>query len=361
MNIDKRTAAGIGDFRGKAGKWTEESQKREEHSQSGVSYVDLRPTYTHEAILYLLEDAPQQPPNSTAKPRGYIKYIITQNCDALHRLSGVPGKRISELHGCIFQEYCASCGEEYIRPYYVCDDNDGCLDDDTLPWPEHMEECPRCNNNHFTGRCCTEKGCHGKLRDNIIHFGDFLNETILSHAEEAADQCDLMLSFGTTMLITPASNLVTKNKKNKLVIVNRQVTKLDKRAVLRVFADCDVVMRYVMKALFASEKEQQELEEWMKYVTSVKCANYDRNRADTPKFKITYLSSRQEQKEKEKEKQKQKQKQKRKRKASPDKQKEEESVQHVDEEQVIIQNQSKKYKHKFSTMSKSKKSSSLKQ
>ena len=50
------------------------------------SYEALRPTYTHEAICKLVH-------------LGYLKHVISQNTDGLHRLSGVPVEQLSELHG----------------------------------------------------------------------------------------------------------------------------------------------------------------------------------------------------------------------------------------------------------------------
>ena len=42
------------------------------------SYDELRPTYTHEALCKLIET-------------GHLKYLISQNTDGLHRLSGKDG------------------------------------------------------------------------------------------------------------------------------------------------------------------------------------------------------------------------------------------------------------------------------
>ena len=95
-----------------------------------------------------------------------------------------------------------------------------------------------------------------------------IEENILRGAEEEAKQADLMLSLGTTMRVTPACDLVLMGREPlQLVIVNRQCTGFDevcgregrdRESLVRVFGDCDHVMREVMELLLT----QQEREEW---------------------------------------------------------------------------------------------------
>ena len=82
-----------------------------------------------------------------------LKYIVSQNVDGLHRKSGVPKEKISEVHGNTHLEYCVKCGKDY--------------------WRDH-----RCRNathvhKHLTGRFCT---CGGKLRDSVINFNEYYRE-----------------------------------------------------------------------------------------------------------------------------------------------------------------------------------------
>lgn len=53
--------------------------------------IDMRPTYTHEAISKLVND-------------GQAQFVISQNCDGLHLLSGVPMHAIAELHGVLSRQ-----------------------------------------------------------------------------------------------------------------------------------------------------------------------------------------------------------------------------------------------------------------
>lgn len=286
------TSAGIGDYRGKGGKWTEmdwemvtakvgenlaaekEEKEVEEEEEEGVPYEKLRPTYTHEALVKLLE-------------LGLVKYVISQNGDGLHALSGVPPESISELHGNVFVEVCESCGHRYCRPWYVLDDaaslyyeelaDNGSTD---VAKPRHAVQCGQCGLSHRTGRRCEREGCGGFLKDSIINFGDDLEEKVLSRAEHHAKSADLCLSLGTTMQVTPACNLVEMGRKPlRLVIVNRQRTGFDKLCYqtepggqgggrggggggeglgVRVNGDCDGVMREVMRRVMGEE----ELDAW---------------------------------------------------------------------------------------------------
>lgn len=94
----------------------------------------LRPTYTHEAIVKLLE-------------KGYMKHVISQNVDGLHRLSGVKEGQISELHGNGFVEKCEKCKKRYVR-------NFRCGGKATnVP----ANKCKNCRINHRTGRVCDDK------------------------------------------------------------------------------------------------------------------------------------------------------------------------------------------------------------
>lgn len=245
------TAAGIGDYRGPTGKWTmQDLQVSDDDEDHGVDYENLRPTYTHEAIALLVK-------------MGLIKYVISQNCDGLHALSGVPADCLSSLHGDVFVERCATCGHRYQRRHYVCYDAE--LTDEELT-------CATCGLSHHTLRKCTtklgsssktdkkkKKVCNGPLLDTIINFGDNLEEPVLLAAESHAKKADFVLSMGSSMTVTPASELVAMgDKPAKLAIVNRQETDFDDTAAIRAFADTDQIMAMVMRNLLPED----ELKRW---------------------------------------------------------------------------------------------------
>lgn len=96
---------------------------------------ELRPTYTHEAIVKLMD-------------MGLIKFLISQNTDGLHVLSGVGTDQISELHGNAFMELCEKCGMRFPSNTTY---RNGHKDPTIKPKP-----CDKCRINHRTGRRCPE-------------------------------------------------------------------------------------------------------------------------------------------------------------------------------------------------------------
>ena len=112
-------------------------------------------------------------------------------------------------------------------------------------------ECPTCHWNHYTGRKCSARGCRGKLRDTIVNFGDDLHERVcggLPRALDASRRADLMLCLGSSLTVTPASDM--PRTVAHLVICNLQATELDAapNVAVRVFATTDIFMTLVLAA-----------------------------------------------------------------------------------------------------------------
>jgi mono-ADP-ribosyltransferase sirtuin 6 len=168
-----------------------------------------------------------------------LKYIISQNCDGLHKRSGIHKDRISELHGNSNIEYCENCGKEYLRDYAA-----------------HRLQRGR---DHYTGRHCVvpceNTGvCNGRLLEYTIDFGQNLPERPLKLAYKHAMAADLHLVLGSSLTVSPACDMpkISKKKGAKLVICNRQKTPLTERADLHIYANTDQVMQAVMARLTAN-------------------------------------------------------------------------------------------------------------
>jgi len=213
------TSAGIPDFRGPDGKWTREAKGME--PLKGVSIVDAFPTQTHMAFVELYN-------------RGVLKYLISQNCDGLHRRSGLPASAISELHGNCWVEICEDCGQQHFRDFK-------CM-------RIVREGGVKCPTDHFTGRFCS---CGGRLLNSTIDFGQDLPHKPLERAEQHSRQADLHLACGSSLRVTPACDQPknTSKKGGKLVIVNLQKTPLTAMADMQIYAKTDTVMEMLMDRL----------------------------------------------------------------------------------------------------------------
>ncbi|KAK8140206.1 DHS-like NAD/FAD-binding domain-containing protein [Apiospora sp. TS-2023a] len=208
------TGAGIPDFRGPEGVWTLRKQGRLRTSKA-ASTLQAIPSPTHMALVEL-------------QNRGIVKYVVSQNCDGLHRRSGILPDRISELHGNSNLEYCKDCGKQYIR----------------------VSTFEKSIHDHRTGRKCAL--CGGILLDTIINFGEFLSAEPLQLARDHAQKADLCIALGSSLTIPPASEIpetVGKRKAAKLVICNLQETPVDKSSSLRIFGKTDDLMERVMEKL----------------------------------------------------------------------------------------------------------------
>ncbi len=102
--------------------------------------------------------------------------LITQNVDRLHQTAG--SKNIYELHGNIVDNHCFDCDEPYL--------------DDINPHDNKMPPCKKCG---------------GRIRPSVVWFGEMLPEYDLTQGINAAEECDVFFSVGTSAEVYPASNL----------------------------------------------------------------------------------------------------------------------------------------------------------
>lgn len=71
--------------------------------------------------------------------------------------------------------------------------------------------------------------CGGILKSSTISFGQSLVAEDLQRAQEAAEECDLLLAVGTTLAVYPIANVVpvAKHHGARVVIVNGSPTEMD--------------------------------------------------------------------------------------------------------------------------------------
>jgi NAD-dependent deacetylase len=131
--------------------------------------------------------------------------VCTQNVDSLHVRAG--SRNLLELHGDLREARCTKCGER--RP----------LDGDGLPLDE------------------IEHGCGGRMRPNIVWFGEPLPADVWRRAEAAVSEADVILVVGTSALVYPAAALATHYNRSAFVVeVNPEETAISGRVNLTIRA-----------------------------------------------------------------------------------------------------------------------------
>jgi NAD-dependent deacetylase len=221
------TGSHIPDFRGPDGVWrTRVPVELPEFVRSEASRVeywawkldaypvfrDARPNAAHLALV-------------TLEARGKLEAVVTQNVDGLHRAAGTSPERLVELHGTHAEAVCMSCGAR--EPIERCMDEFA-----------KTERPPRC------------RSCDGLMKPGVVMFGQALEPEDLRRANAAAGRADLVLSLGSSLVVTPAANvpLVALRRKIPYVIVNRGATPHDQLATMTIDDDVGVVLPEAVRA-----------------------------------------------------------------------------------------------------------------
>jgi NAD-dependent deacetylase len=209
------TECGIPDFRSPGGLWTRNrpipfdefvasSEARDESWRRRFAmepvFAAARPGRGHRALASLYK-------------AGKIPAIITQNIDNLHQMSGFAADHVVELHGNTTYARCIGCGQAY-----------------DLPWVKQRFEAEGAAPD------CT--ACDEPVKTATISFGQSMPEDEMRRATELAQQCDLFLAIGSSLVVWPAAGfpLMAKNSGARLVIINNEPTEQDEMA--------DLVLRF---------------------------------------------------------------------------------------------------------------------
>jgi len=160
--------------------------------------ADKRPNPAHEALAEL-------------ERRGRLEAVITQNIDRLHRKAG--SERVVEVHGSIATASCTSCQASYpLEQVESLFDGDGIA-------------------------ACT--CCAGKVKPDVVLFGELLPERAMAEAEELCKRADLLLCIGSSLEVHPVAGLprLTIGHGGRLAIVTRSSTPYDADATVRLHGD----------------------------------------------------------------------------------------------------------------------------
>jgi NAD-dependent deacetylase len=172
--------------------------------------ADKRPNPAHEALAEL-------------ERRGHLSAVITQNIDRLHRSAG--SQEVIEVHGSVETSSCTTCGAS---------------------WP--LERVEELFDEDGIAVC---SGCMGKVKPDVVLFGEMLPVEAIERARQLAESADLMICVGSSLEVFPAAGLpeLTLAAGGAVAIVTQSSTPYDREAVVRLEGDVAQELPAVVAAL----------------------------------------------------------------------------------------------------------------
>ncbi len=171
---------------------------------------DKRPNPAHEALAEL-------------EGRGLLHGVVTQNIDRLHAAAG--SQKVIEVHGSIATSSCTTCGATYeLERVAALFDEDG---------------------------IATCGGCMGKVKPDVVLFGEHLPVEAMLEAQELCAAADLLLCVGSALEVYPVAGLpeLTLANGGAVAIVTKSATPYDDAAKVRLDGDVVDELGAVLAAL----------------------------------------------------------------------------------------------------------------
>ncbi len=119
---------------------------------------------------------------------GHIQRVVTQNVDGLHTQAQTT--HVAELHGSILIYSCHDCGNEASKHQFLSKEN-----------------CSLCN---------------GKLRPNVVLFGENLPQLAWNNALHHIQLAELVIVIGSSLQVYPVSQL-PKMTNGKTIYINMEM------------------------------------------------------------------------------------------------------------------------------------------
>jgi NAD-dependent deacetylase len=172
--------------------------------------ADKEPNPAHDALAEL-------------ERRGLLEAVITQNVDRLHRKAG--SENVVEVHGSIATASCTSCAATY-----PLEQVESLFDDEGIA----------------TCACCA-----GKVKPDVVLFGEFLPAEAMARAEGLCSSADLLLCVGSSLEVHPVAGLpqMTLGAGGRIAIITKSSTPYDRDAVVRMSGDVADELQAVLAAV----------------------------------------------------------------------------------------------------------------
>ena len=131
---------------------------------------------------------------------GKLRAVVTQNIDNLHQQAG--SKKVLELHGSVYRNYCMDCGRFYDFSYM-----------------KESSGVPKCE-------------CGGIIKPDVGLYEEGLDNQVISESVQAISEAEVLIIGGTSLSVYPAAGLIDYFRGEHLVVINKSSTPQDRNADL---------------------------------------------------------------------------------------------------------------------------------
>lgn len=220
------TESGIPDFRSAGGLWETYDPMKVASMSTFMDDPSLFWRFHRPRIDMLGSVEPNAAHRAVAalQQRGIVKALITQNIDRLHSRAG--SDQVIEVHGSLDRGYCLRCSTT-VSMDELCARADAAEDG-----------VPRCT-------------CGFQMKSGVVLFGEQMPVEAIEAAYDAAERADVMLVIGSSLQVTPVSQLpgVVLSRGGRLAILTESETDYDHRCTVRIHEKAGPTMQSVLDAL----------------------------------------------------------------------------------------------------------------
>jgi NAD-dependent deacetylase len=218
--------SGIPDFRGPDGLWKKFDPNKVGTITSFLSNPEDWWKMAQEIAPVIFNAKPNPGHYALAEMErmGKVEAIITQNIDGLHQKAG--SKNVIEVHGNVRSASCIQCKKKYGIDYVISEVGKGNF-------------IPRCTD------------CGGVVKVDVVMFGEMLPEEAISEAYRLAQECDLLIVVGSSLVVYPVAALpgMALNRGAKTVIINEEKTGYTRYADYHIYGKAGEILPKIVETL----------------------------------------------------------------------------------------------------------------
>ncbi|KAL7712956.1 NAD-dependent deacetylase sirtuin-2 [Entamoeba marina] len=157
-----------------------------------------------------------------------LKKVYTQNIDDLESVAGLREDKVVYSHGTFRTAHCLQCSKSFVTSDFIEDIK--------------MGKILYCD-------------CGGLIKPDVVFYHESLPENFFSNIDDDFDSCDMLLVFGTALVVYPFAALVDRVTPNcPRIVINRDLVGRDmdydgEGRDVAILGDCDEIVNQLCSHL----------------------------------------------------------------------------------------------------------------